>query len=450
MIVKGKSRSNGLQLGAYLLSMEANEEVRVLEISGMATDDLTQALIEMQEITDRGQRGVKGLYHSIISPQPGYQLTEEQWLYAADVLAKQLKLHDQPRAIVLHEKADGQGGTRTHAHIVFQRTDREKLILIPDSWNYPAHERAARHLEQKFGHEIVPGKHAEPREKDRSAAPDHERHQEARGGLTKEERIAQVTELLRQSDGAKGFAASLAHTGYTLAKGDRRDFVILDKAGSVYSLPRCIEGVKIKELRKFFEPIDASTLPTVDQAKAVIRDRLVADKDRAQAKDKAKAEFEKAASTSEPKQLDRTFNEKAEATRRDSPLDQIPPREVQAIREKAKKAFEVAGQKSGLERYGQALGDRIRASATLARRVATALGDKYRAIANRFSERWRDLKKSIGGGKGKAGGHGAAIDAPVVTPTKHTTAFNKAAKALIAVERQAREDQSRKGPSHDR
>ncbi|WP_040589471.1 relaxase/mobilization nuclease domain-containing protein [Sphingopyxis sp. MC1] len=239
------------------LSMEANEEVCVLEISGMATDDLTQALIEMQEITDRGQRGVKGLYHSIISPQPGYQLTEEQWLYAADVLAKQLKLHDQPRAIVLHEKADGQGGTRTHAHIVFQRTDREKLILIPDSWNYPAHERAARHLEQKFGHEIVPGKHAEP------------------------------------------------------------------------------------------------------------------------------------------KQLDQTFNEKAETARRDSPLDQIPPREMQAIREKAKKAFEAAGPGASLERYGQAFGERMRASASLARRVATALGDKYRAIASRFSERWRELRKPL-------------------------------------------------------
>ena len=49
MIVKGKSRSNGVQLGAYLLSMEVNEEVRVLEVSGMATSDLTQALIEMQE-----------------------------------------------------------------------------------------------------------------------------------------------------------------------------------------------------------------------------------------------------------------------------------------------------------------------------------------------------------------------------------------------------------------
>ena len=171
MIVKGKSRSNGIQLGAYLLSTEVNEQVRVLEIFGMASDDLTQALTEMQEITDRGQRGVKGRYHSVISPQPGYQLTEEQWRYAADVLAKQLKLHNQPRAIVLHEKADGQGGTRTHAHVVFQRTAREKLILIPDSWNYPAHERAARHLEQKFGHELVPGRHVEPREKDRRPRP---------------------------------------------------------------------------------------------------------------------------------------------------------------------------------------------------------------------------------------------------------------------------------------
>src|SRR3546814_19702283 len=111
--------------------MEVNEEVRVLDISGMATDDLTQALIEMQEINDRGQRGVKGLYHAVISPQPGYALNEEQWLYAADVLAKQLKLHDQPRAIVMHANEDGQGGPRHNAHIEFQRTDKERHLPVP-------------------------------------------------------------------------------------------------------------------------------------------------------------------------------------------------------------------------------------------------------------------------------------------------------------------------------
>ena len=446
MIVKGKSRSNGVQLGAYLLSMEVNEEVRVLDISGMATRDLTQALIEMQEITDRGQRGVKGLYHAVISPQPGYQMTEEQWLYAADALGLQLKLDHQPRAIVLHEKNDGQGGTRVHAHVVFQRTDKERLSLIPDSWNYIAHERAARHLEEKFGHEIVPGKHAEPRskERDRESIPDHERHQEDKAGLSKQERIAKVTELFRQSDGAKSFAASLAHAGYTLAKGDRRDFVILDNVGQVYSLPRCIEGVKTKELRKFFEPLNASKMPSVDEAKSLIRDKLASDKSKKVEKEKAKTEFTEAASDKA-----RSKNKHpGETKKRDDASQKIPQPDKEAMRGRAKKAFELASASNGLERYAKALGERLRASAGIAQTIRTRLGKTYDAIASRVSEKWQSLKSKLGTSQGKGGNQGQRELAPQSESASKT--FNKAAKALKAVEKASRDEQARKGPSNDR
>src|SRR3546814_7415303 len=73
---------------------------------------------------------------------------------------------------------------------------------------------------------------------------------------TRTDTLFPYTTLFRS--GAKGFAASLAHAGYTLAVGDRRDFVILDKSGQVYALPRCIEGVRTKELRKFMEPLNRS------------------------------------------------------------------------------------------------------------------------------------------------------------------------------------------------
>lgn len=457
MIVKGKSRSNGVQLGAYLLSMEVNEEVRVLDISGMATDDLAQALIEMQEITDRGQRGVKGLYHAVISPQPGYALNEEQWLYAADVLAKQLKLHDQPRAIVLHEKADGQGGTRTHAHIVFQRTDKERLILVPDSWNYIAHERAARHLEQKFGHELVPGKHVEPKEqsRDKQTAPDHERHQDARSGLTKEERIAQVTELFRQSDGAKGFAASLAHAGYTLAVGDRRDFVILDKTGQVYALPRCIEGVRTKELRKFMEPLNAGELPNVEQAKQLIHDARSSEQARHAQKDKAKTGFEKAAQQPETAQrAEQKVEKPANGTKEFERVAQdTPAKAADRVRGKAKRDMTDAASDSAVQRYARSLASRLGKSRDVARSVKERLGALYGNMAARLSEGIARIRSRVG--KGKAGARGVSFAPMQEAKSEKRAVFNRAAKALDQVrkEKAASSERSapdRKGPSHDR
>ena len=211
-------------------------------------------------------------------------------------------------------------------------------------------------LKRNSGTKIVPGKHGEPRskERDREAVPDHERHQEEKAGLSKQERIAQVTDLFRQSDGAKSFAASLAHAGYTLAKGDRRDFVILDNVGQVYSLPRCIEGVKTKELRKFFEPLNASKMPSVDEAKSLIRDKLASDKSKKVEKDKAKTEFTEAASDKAPSE----DKHPSEPKKRDDASQKIPQPEKEAMSGRAKKALELASTSNGLERYANALGER--------------------------------------------------------------------------------------------
>jgi hypothetical protein len=79
----------------------------------------------------------------------------------------------------------------------------------------------------------------------------------------------QVTALKQASDSAEAFKAALEEHGYVLAKGDRRDFVIIDSAGQVHSLGRQIDGVKAAELRAFMKSIDPQTLPNVEEAKEI-------------------------------------------------------------------------------------------------------------------------------------------------------------------------------------
>lgn len=241
----------------------------VLEVQS-AAPNLIEAFRQWQ-IIGEGTRGEKALYHAYISPAEQYAniMTPEQWLRAADVLAKELGLENQPRAIVLH---DGHG--RPHAHIVWQRTDVETMRMIEDGNNYKAHERASAALEMEFGHEHVPGKHSK---RDRSKQPEPpketfttaEQQQAARTELTPTERKEQVTALRAGTDSGQAFKNALAEAGYILAQGDKRAMVLVDAEGEVYSLSRHVTDLKAKELKAFMADVDNKTLPTVEQAKVM-------------------------------------------------------------------------------------------------------------------------------------------------------------------------------------
>jgi len=62
--------------------------------------------------------------------------------------------------------------------------------------------------------------------------------------------IAQhIQQLYEQSDSGKAFQSALEHSGYTLAKGDRRGFVLVDKAGEIYSLSRQLKGHRANDIK---------------------------------------------------------------------------------------------------------------------------------------------------------------------------------------------------------
>ncbi len=193
-------------------------------------------------------------------------MTREQWQHAVEVLEKELNLEGQPRAVVMHEKLG-----REHIHVVWARTDIDRMVLRSDSQNYLAHERASQRLEMEFGHEPVPGKHAK-RDRDkqpefpRAEANQAEWQQGERTGIDPAARKDQITALKQACDNAQTFKTALEEQGYILAKGDRRDFVIVDETGSIHSLGRQIRDVKAAELREFMKGIDRETLPTAAEA----------------------------------------------------------------------------------------------------------------------------------------------------------------------------------------
>ena len=270
MIIKGSSRAGPSQLSRHLQRTDTNERVEILQLDS-PTGNLNEALRDWQFIST-GTRGSKGLYHANIDPDARYTMTADQWKIAVDRLEKELGLDGQPRAVVMHEKHG-----RQHIHVVWQRTNIDTMTMVSDSYNYVAHERASLALENEFGHEHVPGKHAK---RDREKQPEfpqekinHAEWQQAeRAGIDPRQFKETITALYQHSDSGQAFQAALDERGLIVAKG-RRDYVIVAEDGQVYSLARQISGVGEKDLRGFMSDVDRESIPTVEQAKAQQEER---------------------------------------------------------------------------------------------------------------------------------------------------------------------------------
>jgi hypothetical protein len=270
VIIKGKSRAGPSQLAYHLGRADTNERVEILQLDSAGTT--ADAFRDWQTYT-LATKGKLGLYHANIDPDAKYEMTPEQWMRAVEILEEELGLQGQPRAVVMHEK-----NGREHIHVVWARTDMDTMTLRSDSQNYQAHERASLRLEQEFGHELVPGKHAK---RDREAQRDmpraevsHDEWQQAeRSGMDHRQRKAQVTALFEASDSGPAFKAALEDAGYVLVRGDKRGYVLLDTDGRAHSLSRQLPGVKAADLRAFMVDIDLDRLPGVAEARAEIRNQ---------------------------------------------------------------------------------------------------------------------------------------------------------------------------------
>jgi hypothetical protein len=226
---------------------------------------LRGALKEMEAVASACPNCKRPFYHASINTRADERLTPEQREQAIDRLEKELGLTGQPRVVVLHEKKD-----REHFHIVWSRIDLEKMSTISDSHNYRKHEIVARELERAFGHERVQGAHIERDGQPRpERTPSHKEHQQAeRTGIKPEAAREHITALWQRTDSGASFQAALAQSGWKLARGDRRDFVVIDPKGATHSLARRIEGVTAKEVRARMADVDIKSLPSVAEGRA--------------------------------------------------------------------------------------------------------------------------------------------------------------------------------------
>src|SRR5665213_2325744 len=276
MIPFGSQRALGQDLATHLLNTLDNERMEVAQVRGAVARDLHGAFAEWEAQAHTLTRCTNYLYSLSVNPdQRQGRLTKEQYLNYIDRAENRLGLDSQPRAVVFHIKKDKNGVPREHCHVVWSRIDAERGKARHMAFDHDKLMMVTREFARDHGLTLPDGyyrdKGQERLKKNRQLTL-YEKNQQDKGGLSKEQHIAQVTAAWQKRDTPRAFVRSLEDMGYVLATGTR-DHVLVDLYGNMNSLPKLIEdkNVRIKQVREFLaKEFPKDSLPNVDEARALV------------------------------------------------------------------------------------------------------------------------------------------------------------------------------------
>lgn len=272
MVPKASQRANGQQLAIHLLNARDNERVEVAHIRGAIASDLPGAIEEWHAVS-RATRCKKYLYSLSINPDPKQgALTRRQYKDYIARVEKKLGLAGQPRAIVFHSKEG-----REHCHVVWSRIIPGQLKAVQISHDRKSLQAITRRFAKDHGLTLPDNMREGGRRKDQPPPANvtlHERHQQERTGISKEQRAHEITQIWQQTDTGSAFVHGLEQAGYHLARGDSVPYAVIDRYGEIHSLPRQIEGVRTKDVRTRLKDFPPESLPPATAVKERIRNLL--------------------------------------------------------------------------------------------------------------------------------------------------------------------------------
>ncbi len=259
MIGKGNLHADGGYLADYMRDRGRGE---IIDKRGFLADDLREAFCTIQAIAESQTRCEKPFFHTYVRLPPGENLRPEQWLAIADRFERALGFDDQPRAVVMHTDAQGD----RHMHVAWSRIDTEQMCAIDPGLYKNKMRELCRELELDYGLQVVT---SDRRPEQQTRAANRAEFDEARRlGVDIEEVREAIRACYDQSDNGASFAAALSEYGLGLARGDRRDFVVIDPEGGQHALGNRICGATASEIRKRLGDRFKAGLPTVDAMKA--------------------------------------------------------------------------------------------------------------------------------------------------------------------------------------
>ncbi|NUJ80667.1 ferrous iron transport protein B [Methylocystis sp. FS] len=160
--------------------------------------------------------------------------------------------------------------------------ETKAIAELPDAAPSPSHE-----IQQSGGAGSKDGKPVSAERSGQTPSGDVQRSDRAdaetgaSGVVTQEDMKAKIAPLWRSAATARAFAAAVTEAGWILARGERRDLVLIDPKGGAHPIGRSIEGVSAKIIRKRMARLDRMSLPNVREAQqAQVRAAVAAEQAR--------------------------------------------------------------------------------------------------------------------------------------------------------------------------
>jgi len=160
---------------------------------------------------------------------------------------------------------------RAHCHVVWSRIDLDNMRAIGLSYDRMKLRTCARELAHAYGLPLPEGLTEDrgdarfERTRDVTFA---EKAMAEASGIAPAERRKAITAVFRSSDSAATLRIELERAGYVLAQGERRAYVVVDRAGHVHALARQVEGTKTRDVKARLSDLPPESLPTVAEAQA--------------------------------------------------------------------------------------------------------------------------------------------------------------------------------------
>lgn len=267
MIAKGTTHNNGVKLAAYMTTAKPGEHAELWQLRGFASENVKDAFRSVHVIAAATQCE-KPFFHVQVRNPEGETLTREQWGRIADRIESKLGYSEQPRAIAFHR--DEETG-HEHMHIAFSRINTETMTARPLPFFKLRLKEACRELESELDLTPVRNQRESP-----VMAPSRDQDEQARRlGINLREVRQTIRDCWEQADNGASFRAALADEGLTLAKGDRRDYIVIDREGGMHALGKRVLGTTAAETRARMTDLDREQLPSVDE----VREHLVSQRE---------------------------------------------------------------------------------------------------------------------------------------------------------------------------
>lgn len=258
MIIKASQRGFAAKLAHHLLNTQDNEHVTVHKIEQFSSNNLTDALLEIEAIA-KGTRCKQPLFHCSFNPPANENATTKDFENAVHKTAKRMGLQSQPYVMIFHEKEG-----RRHAHVVYSRIDGDRMRAV----NLPFFKNRLTELSKEIYLEKgwrLPNGLIDKSLKNPLNFTFAEWQQAKRSKTNPKIRKQLLQQHWQDAPNQEAFENRIKQHGFTLARGDKRPYVVVDWQGEAHSLSRQL-NITGKALQSQLAPPD--TLPSVDEVKA--------------------------------------------------------------------------------------------------------------------------------------------------------------------------------------